>query len=42
MTPGLYPLEHPTCRSVLEARPTAFWVASSILFSEEPATWIIR
>jgi hypothetical protein len=28
----------PTCRSVREARPTAVWIASSMLFSEEPAT----
>jgi hypothetical protein len=26
---------------VREARPTAFWIASSMLFSEEPATWMI-
>lgn len=32
----------PTWRSVLEARTMALWIASSRLFSEEPATWIIR
>jgi hypothetical protein len=29
-------------RSVREARPTAFWIASSIFVWEEPATSMIR
>jgi hypothetical protein len=42
MAARLHYLEPADCRNVLAARPTAFWIASSMLFCEEPATWMIR
>ena len=42
MAAGLKTSNHPTWRKVRDARPTAFWIASSMLFSDEPATSIMR
>jgi hypothetical protein len=42
MAARLHHLEPAYLPTVREARPTAFLIASSMLFSEEPATWIIR